>query len=30
MNYDCMCYHHDNGFLYKLNRINNIISEPDY
>ena len=29
MNYDCMCYHHDNRFLYKLNRINNIISDPE-
>lgn len=30
MNYDCMCYHQDNPFLHKLNRINNIISEPNY
>lgn len=28
MNYDCMCYHSDDRFLYKLNRINNTISEP--
>jgi len=28
--YDCMCYHDNDRFLYKLNKINNTISEAQY
>ena len=28
-NYECMCYHSDDRFLYKLNKINNTISSEE-
>jgi len=29
MDYECMCYHENDRFLYKLNRINNIMSSAE-